>query len=75
MIKLTEQGLKKVKKYIRIIRKSLTKEQNQIFKSDESFIKSIEIMECASKIHIKDIDTNKNITLISDIDFVEIKKG
>lgn len=72
MIKLTNQGLKKVKKYTRSIRKSLIKEQNQNFKSDKSFIKSIEVMEYASKIHIKDVNTNKNITLISDIDFIEI---
>lgn len=72
MIKLTNQGLKKVKKYARSIRKSLIKEQNQNFKSDESFIKSIESMEYASKIYIKDVNTNKNIILISDIDFVEI---
>ena len=72
MIKLTNQGLKKVKKYIRSIRKSLTKERNQNLITDESFIKSIEVMEYASKIHIKDINTNKNITLISDIDFIEI---
>lgn len=72
MIKLTNQGLKKVKKYARSIRKSLIKEQNQNFKSDESFIKSIESMEYTSKIYIKDVNTNKNIILISDIDFVEI---
>lgn len=72
MIKLTDQGLKKVKKHIRVIRKSLTKEQNQNLITDESFIKSIEIMGYASKIHIKDVYTNKSITLISDIDFIEI---
>lgn len=72
MIKLTDQGLKKVKKHIRVIRKSLTKEQNQNLITDESFIKSIEIMGYASKIYIKDVNTNKNIILISDIDFVEI---
>lgn len=72
MIKLTNQGLKKVKKYTRSIRKSLIKEQNQNLITDESFIKSIEVMEYASKIHIKDINANKNIILISDIDFVEI---
>lgn len=72
MIKLTKVGLKKVKKYARSIRKSLNEKQNQSFKSDESFIKSIEVMEYASKIHIKDINANKNITLISDIDFIEI---
>ena len=71
MIKLTNQGLKKVKKYARSIRKSLIKEQNQNFKSDESFIKSIESMEYASKIHIKDINVNKNITLICDVDFIK----
>ena len=72
MIKLTNQGLKKVKKYTRSIRKSLIKEQNQNLITDESFIKSIENMGYASKIHIKDVNTNKNIILISDIDFVEI---
>lgn len=71
MIKLTKVGLKKVKKYARSVRKSLNKEQNQSFKNDESFIKSIEVMGYASKIHIKDINANKNITLISDVDFVE----
>lgn len=71
MIKLTNQGLKKVKKYTRSIRKSLIKEQNQNLITDESFIKSIEVMEYASKIHIKDINANKNITLICDVDFVE----
>ena len=72
MIKLTDQGLKKVKKYIRIIRRSLIKEQNQNLITDESFIKSIEVMEYSSKIHIKDVYTNKSMTLISDIDFIEI---
>lgn len=71
MIKLTNQGLKKVKKYTRSIRKSLIKEQNQNLITDESFIKSIEVMEYASKIHIKDVNTSKNITLICDVDFVE----
>lgn len=72
MIKLTNQGLRKVKKYTRSIRKSLIKEQNQNLITDESFIKSIEVMEYSSKIHIKDVCTNKSITLISNIDFVEI---
>lgn len=72
MIKLTKVGLKKVKKYAKNVRKSLNKEQNQNFKSDEYFIKSIEVIEYSSKIHIKDVNTNKSITLISDIDFVEI---
>ena len=71
MIKLTKVGLKKVKKYARSIRKPLIKEQNRNLITNESFIKSIEVMEYASKIHIKDINTNKNITLISGIDFVE----
>lgn len=60
-----------MKKYTRSIRKSLIKEQNQNLITDESFIKSIEVMEYASKIHIKDINANKNITLICDVDFVE----
>lgn len=71
MIKLTKVGLKKVKKYARSIRKSLIKEQNQNLITSESFIKSIEVMEYSSKIHIKDVYTNKSITLISNIDFVE----
>lgn len=71
MIKLTKVGLRKVKKYTRNVRKSLIKEQNQNLITDESFIKSIEVMGYASKIHIKDVYTNKSMTLISDVDFVE----
>lgn len=71
MIKLTNQGLKKVKKYAKSVKKSLNKEQNQNLISNKSFIESIEAMEYASKIHIKDINVNKNITLICDVDFVE----
>lgn len=72
MIKLTKIGLKKVKKYAKSVRNSLDKEQNQSLITNESFIKSIEVMEYASKIHIKDVNTNKSIILISDIDFIEI---
>ena len=72
MIKLTKVGLKKVKKHARSVKKSLIKEQNQNLITDESFIKSIEAMEYSSKIHIKDVYTNKSMTLIGDVDFTEI---
>lgn len=74
MIKLTDNGLKKVKNYRKSIKKSLTKEQNQKLVTNETFIESIETMGYASKLHIKDLSTNKSMVLISDVDFVETKE-
>ena len=74
MIKLTDNGLKKVKNYRKSIKKSLTKEQNQKLVTNEAFIESIETMGYASKLHIKDLSTNKSMVLISDVDFIEKKE-
>lgn len=74
MIKLTDNGLKKVKNYRKSIKKSLTKEQNQKLVTNEAFIESIETMGYASKLHIKDLSTNKSMVLISNVDFIEKKE-